>query len=94
MITAIGEKFRKYEAHEFVISKLAERTKFTLKNYFPKNLNAAPQKPSNQLNFRSNFSSTCTENSNISLLMIKNLSILTIIQNSYRKPKRYKLNLC
>jgi hypothetical protein len=46
-----------------------------VKNYFPKNLNAAPQKPSNQLNFRSNFSSTCTENSNISLLMIKNLSI-------------------
>jgi hypothetical protein len=48
---------------------------FDFKNYFPKNLNAAPQKPPNQLNFRSNFSSTCTENSNISLLMIKNLSI-------------------
>lgn len=30
-----------------------------------------PQKPSNQLKFRSNFSSTSTENSNISLLMIK-----------------------
>lgn len=42
-----------------------------MKNYFPKNLNATPQKPSNQLKFRSNFSSTNTENSNISLLMIK-----------------------
>ncbi len=77
-----------------MISKPTDSTKLILKNYFAKNLNAAPQKPSNQLNFRSNFSSTCTENSNISLLMIKNLSILTIIQNSYRKPKRYKLNLC
>jgi len=48
---------------------------FDFKNYFPKNLKAAPQKPSSQLNFRSNFSSTCTENSNISLLMIKNRSI-------------------
>jgi len=68
--------------------------KFDFKNYFPKNFSAAPQKPSAQLNFRSNFSSNCTENSNISLLMIKNLSILTIIQNSDQKPKQFKLNFC
>ena len=62
-----------------------------MKNYLPKKLNTTPQKPSNQLNFRSNFSSTSTENSKISLLMIKNLSIITIIQILYRKPKRYML---
>lgn len=67
--------------------------KLVMKNYLPKNLNTTPQKPSNQLNFRSNFSSTNTENSNISLLMIKNPSIITIVQILYRKPKRYKLSL-
>jgi len=74
--------------------EMSVNKKFDFKIYFPKNFNAAHQKPSAQLNFRSNFSSTCTENSNISLLMIKNLSILTIIQISDQKPKRFKLNFC
>ncbi|GAA3984291.1 hypothetical protein GCM10022246_40110 [Pedobacter ginsengiterrae] len=68
-----------------------------MNDYLPKNLNAAPQKPSNQLNFKSNFSSTCTENSNISLLMIKNLIYLS--NNTKFRPKtqtvqiKFKLKL-